>query len=83
MEERFPEQGHLSLDSLENKPRIYQSQQKVIWTDLTRRKWVEEMEDKFQKQLYLSLDSLEEQTTDLSKSTENDLDWPDPQHEEK
>ena len=41
------------------------------------------MEDRFQEQLYLNLDSLEEQTTDLSKSTENDLDRPDLQQEEK
>ena len=59
--------------------RIYQSQQMQIWTDLTKAISKEPLEEIGLESICFSLDSLGEDTTDLSKSADADLDWPDSQ----
>ena len=62
---------------------IYLSQQKLIWTDLTRRKKMKKRGRNLSGMSLdsWSLDSLGDETADLFKSTEADLDRPDPQQE--
>ena len=60
-------------------PRIYQSQQMQIWTELTPAISEETLEEIGLESICFRLDSLGKDTTDLSKSADADLDWPDLQ----